>query len=92
MSIELKQTNFQEDEEEKKQEGRERKTESKWMSCLLESLVIIVMVGLIPVSFILTEVVFNFGTRYLSEDCLERLFRNNLLVYNCNFTEEEDRV
>ena len=67
----------------------QRKTESSWMSCLLESLVIIVMIGLIPVSFILTEVIFNFGTRYLSEDCLERLFGNNLIVYNCNFTEEE---
>ena len=76
------------DDEEKKEETQ-RKTESSWTMCLLESLVIIVMIGLIPVSFILTEVIFNFGTRYLSEDCLERLFRNNLIVYNCNFTEEE---
>ena len=74
------------DEENKKIQG---KPESSWMSCLLESLVIIVMLGLIPVSFILTEVIFNFGTRYLSEECLERLSRNNLIVYNCNFTEEE---
>ena len=78
---------MQDGEEEKKE--IQRKTESSWMSCLLESLVIIVMIGLIPVSFILTEVIFNFGTRYLSEDCLERLFGNNLIVYNCNFTEEE---
>ena len=76
------------DEEEEKEEIQ-RKTEASWMSCLLESLFIIVMIGLIPVSFILTEVIFNFGTRYLSEDCLERLFRSNLIVYNCNFTEEE---
>ena len=80
---------LQDQEEEKEKEEIHRKTEYSWMSCLLESLVIIVMIGLIPVFFILTEVIFNFGTRYLSEDCLERLFRNNLIVYSCNFTEEE---
>ena len=48
------------DDEEKKEETQ-RKTESSWTMCLLESLVIIVMIGLIPVSFILTEVIFNYN-------------------------------
>lgn len=84
---------IQELELEENDERRQKTMEFRWLTCLMESIMILTLLGLIPAYFILAEILFNFGTRYLSEDCLESLYRNDrmMIVYSCNFTAEDTR-
>ena len=45
-----------------------------WRRCILEGVVFTVWIGIIPLSYIVAELFFYFGTYYISQDVLDNLY------------------
>ena len=64
--------------QEEDQEMKQKKMFS-WHSCIVETILILLLLGLIPGAVLTVEMIFSYGTQYIPDQCLKELYSNSLL-------------
>ena len=55
-----------------------------WHSCIVETILITVLLGLIPGAVVTVEMIFSYGTQLIPDKCLEQLYSNSGLCRPLN--------
>ena len=72
--------------QEEDQEMKQKKMFS-WHSCIVETILILLLLGLIPGAVLTVEMIFSYGTQYIPDQCLKELYSNSLLCRPLNVPE-----